>query len=340
MRSKAALVVLVALAASPFSIVAAQEGDPQPEAQAYDLLKGAYSLRRMGKLDAAAATFESALDAMPRGLDKRMVAEDLVDLFRCMSPPRLDRALHLYRRNHDVPGEFAILFETNKADEALAVARLIKYPRGEALALAKLGKVQEAVQLLDQKGLAKEKAEVLAAAKRHADAANAYFVLQDFYAQGEQLELARNAQGARRAFEDARTTLVDTVREANDTVKRGQAAYDGAQGGVRREQARARLAKAQAAAAAAYEKLAHVYSKTGQPADKTSKLAENAAKLVEKQRETLLDRAAGGDKFGEAMVAALKLDERIAQLQQKAREYAAAPPAPPPQPPQPPRRGR
>lgn len=339
MRTNAAAVIaLAALASAP---LLAQDAEPAPEVQAHDLLKAAYSLRRLGKLDAAAATFESALDSMPRGPDKRVVAEDLVDLFRCMSPPRLDRALHLYRKNHDVPGEFSILFETNKVDEALAVARLLKYPKGEALALAKLGKVQEAVALLDQKQLPREKAEVLAAAKRHADAANAYFILQDFYAQAEQLELARNAQGARRAFEDARTTLVETVREANDTVQRGQRAYEGAQGGVRREQARARLAKAFAASAAAYERLALVYSRTGQPSDKTAKLAENAAKLLEKQRETLLDRGtAGGDKFGEAMAASLKLDEKIAQLQQKAREYAAAAPAPPPQPPQPPRRGR
>lgn len=298
-----------------------------------ELLIAGCRARRAGSLSVAAPSFEAALEQMPgrtpaEKMEKRLIAEQLFDLLRYQSPPKLDKLRRIFQENQDFENEFKLLFEQNKVDEALALARWAKSPRDEAKALAKLGRLPDALKIFDEKGLKREKAEALAEARQAVQAAELYAELADYYSQAQQLEAARNPQAAKLAWADARDQLLDEVREAVKLSKAAEDAFTAAQGPVRRETARIRKARCYAVVAEKYERLALVYSKTGQPADKTAQLASLAARFVTLQRDTLIDDQPqiGPDKGGKLMVDAMGLPARIQQLEARAREYAAAPP--------------
>lgn len=307
---------------------AAQQPGQASQVGVRDLERVAYSLRRLGKLQAAGASFEQLLEAMPKGPEKRLVGAEAAELFKVAG--RLDRALMLYRRNHDFAGEFEVLFEMGRHDEALTVARLVKYPKGEAEALGRLGRVDEALRLFEQHGLRRERAELLARSGRNAEAARAFAELRDFYRQAKALEAMGDTNGARRAFQDAQIQVTDDLRhEWLPRLQRAEEVLQRAPDAITRERARMRLAKVLGQVSEQYEKLALVYARTGQPTDKTVQLAQNARRFVERQRDTLVD--AGGaapDKFGERAVEYFRLPARLTDLEARVQEYsrAAAPP--------------
>ncbi len=307
---------------------AAQQPGQAGQIGVRDLERVAYSLRRLGKLQAAGASFEQLLEAMPKGPEKRLVGTEAAELFKIAG--RLDRALMLYRRNHDFAGEFEVLFAMGRNDEALTVARLVKYPKGEAEALGRLGRVDEALRLYEQNGLRRERAELLARSGRNAEAARAFAELRDFYGQAQALEAMGDASGARRAYQDASIQVTDDLRhEWLPKLQRAEEVQRRAPDAITRERARMWLAKTLGQVSEQYEKLALIYARTGQPADKTVQLAQNAKRFVERQRDTLLDAGAGApDKFGEKAVEYFGLPARIALLEGRCQEYARS--APPP----------
>ncbi len=298
-----------------------------------ELLLAACKARRNGSLGVAATGFEAALEQMPgrtpaEKMEKRLIAEQLFDLLRYQSPPKLDKLRRIFQENQDFENEFKLLFEQNKVDEALALARWAKSPRDEAKALAKLGRMPDALAIFDAKDLKREKADALAEARQSVQAAEVYAELSDFYSQALQLEAARNPQGAKLAWADARDQLLEEVREALKVKKAAEEAFAAAQGSVRRETARIRKARSYAVLAEKYERLALVYSRTGQPADKTAQIATLAVTFAGLQRDTLVDEQPqiGPDKGGKLIVDAMGLPARIQQLEARAREYAAAAP--------------
>lgn len=321
-------------------------GTPAPSAPTTiterEMMVAAYSLRRSGEFASAAAAFDELLQLMAKGPEKRLIGAEAAELYRVTG--RLDRALQLYRNNHDFAGEFDVLFTMGRVQEALTVARLVKYAKGEADALVHLGRVDEALRIYEEKGLRKEKAAALARAGRWVEAAAAYGALNDFYAQAQALEAARDAAGAKRAYQDAKIQLADDLR--NELIPRKDGAEQQVQravDGIARERARLRLARVLGQVSEAYEKLALVYTRTDQPAEKAAGMVLQAKRSTERQRDTLLDTASGKpDLYGQKAVAHQQLAERIAALEQKAQEYAQArvgpPPAPPAPPPTPPRR--
>lgn len=308
-------------------VAAAQQPGQASQVGVRDLERVAYSLRRLGKFPAAGASFEQLLEAMPKGPEKRLVGAEAAELFRVTG--RLDRALMLYRRNHDFAGEFEVLFEMGRNDEALTVARLVKYPKGEAQALARLGRTDEALQLFERHGLARERAELLARSGRNAEAARAFLQLRDFYRQGQALEAMGNTAAARRAYDDASIQLSDDLRhEWLPRLQRAEQVLRAAPDAITRERARMQLARVLGQVSEQYEKLALVYARTGQPADKAVQLAQNAKRFVERQRDTLIDAGGGApDQFGEKAVQYFGLPARIAALEARCQEYAR--PAPP-----------
>lgn len=330
MRSLHAILASLLLLASP--LAAQQPGQAGQQVSARDLERVAYSLRRLGKFPAAGAAYEQLLEALPRGPEKRLVGAEAAELFRVSG--RLDRALMLYRRNHDFTGEFEVLFELGRIDEALTVARLVKYPKGEAEALGRLGRVDEALRLYAQHRLRRERAELLASSGRNAEAARAFVELRDFYAQAQALEAMGDANGARRAYQDATIQLTDDLRhEWLPRLQQAEEILRRAPDAISRERARLRLARVLGQVSEQYERLAVVYARTGQPADKTVQLAQNAKRFVERQRDTLLDAGSSvPDKYGEQAVKYHRLPERIAALERACQDYArsAPPPATPP----------
>jgi len=98
---------------------------------------------------------DQLLLTMAKGPEKRLVGAETAELYRIMG--RLDRALQLYRNNHDFAGEFEVLFAMGSVQEAVTVAGLVKYARGEADALMQLGRVDEALRIYEEKGLVKER---------------------------------------------------------------------------------------------------------------------------------------------------------------------------------------
>jgi tetratricopeptide (TPR) repeat protein len=296
-----------------------QEGARGPSTQ--DMLRMAYAFRRQGNLVQSAAAFERLLDRMSRrNPDKRAIAGELADLFRVMG--RLDRALHLYRVNNDIPAEFDLLLELERYDEAAPLARAMRYARGEALALAYLGQIDEAIRILDaHPDLRVELARVFTLAERHAEAADIYLELEDFYEQARSLEAAGDARGANRAYDTARAEMEHSLRlDVIPNVRRVQALFEDAQGGLNRERFRHLLAKTYGQAGDVYERLATCYEKLERPG--ADRLYGNARRFVQMQRDRLLDREGGGDRFGEQAVDVLGVDSRIDRLTEKIQELS------------------
>lgn len=321
MRRSAALLALLLLA-SPALAQAQQPTTTQLNPR--DAARAAYSLRRQGRFDAAGAAFEALLEALPREArdEKRLVGFETAEMYKVTG--RLDKALQLYRANHDFAGEFEVLFLLNRVDEALTVARLVRYPRGEAEALARLGRVDEALRLLEERGLNRERAELLMSAGRYPEAARAYADLSDFYQQAQALEAAGDAGGARRAYDDAKIQIADHWRnEKKPALDRFEAQLSQAPDGIARERARLRLARALGEASVTFERLALVYQRTGEPPEKVAQICANAKTFTERQRDRLLDAAPAPDLYGQEMVRFLSLPDRIATLERQIADYRA-----------------
>lgn len=308
--------------------------EEQRAREVQDFLRLAYALRRTGEFAPAGEAFMQALDRMPRSEIKRSVAAEAVELFRAMGKP--EKALYLYRRNHDVEGEVSILIEMGKVDEAVTVARLLKYPPGEAKALAKRGRGDEALQIYQTHGLHRERAELLRDLKRWNEAAAAFAQVDDKWEQAQALDAARSRE-AKEAFEAAReqilarmkVVLIPQLNEARALFE------DKTTDGMTRERARLELARRSANLAEGYERLSRIHLRLGR--DKADALAESALKAVRLQVQTLLAEAKGPDgkplqdQYGKQLVAAQKLPERLAELEKLKAQAQAARPAPPPQ---------
>ena len=290
-----------------------EEDPPQlpPPPSSRDLTRAAYSLRRQGHLVEAAAAFERLLEGMPRNDLKPFLAKELAELYEVMG--EREKALLLYRRNHDYPNEFKLLFEMGRANEALAVARLVKYSLGEAKALVALGQPEEALTILRSKGHQRELAEQLDRMGRFADAAAVYGQLQDFSAQAEALERAGARREARRAYEEAQIAQENALRRTViPNLQQAQGALSNAPDGITRERVRLELARRLQIASESYERLGTIYSKVGE-AEKSTRALTAALRSTERQRDLLLDN--GGDVYGQQRVQRLQLDGRIRDLQ-------------------------
>ena len=138
---------LVALALLAVSAPAASAQQLSRE----QLLQAAYGARRTGEWDAATFAFEQAVRDMPKSPQKKIVALDLADLYLTIG--RWEQAMMLFRRNHDVEREFDLYMERKEYDQALTLARLLNYPRGEGKALAYLQQYDEGLRVLERAGL-------------------------------------------------------------------------------------------------------------------------------------------------------------------------------------------
>jgi tetratricopeptide (TPR) repeat protein len=291
------------------------------------LIVAAYSLRRRGKFVAAAAAFEQIIPRLEKKADKRFVALEAAELFRVMGKP--EKAIKLYRKNNDVPREIETLLElgTDKAkQDALTISRYVKYPRGEARALAKLGKTDEALALMAKHGLERDRAKLLVELGRHAEAAAAYEAMRDFYQQARALERAGRQREAERAYEDAVVKQRADMREKGSSlqlVRTLEDMYGKAKSGVTRERTRLALAKAYGALGQDYRELASAYALSARRdyVGKAPTLATNALNFYRRQRELLEDEAGGGDAFGAKAVTQQGLPELIAEVQSEIERY-------------------
>jgi tetratricopeptide (TPR) repeat protein len=258
--------------------------------------------------DAATVAFEEALRDMPKSPEKKVISLDLADLYLTIG--RWEQAVMLFRVNHDIPREFEVMMQRKQYDQALTLARLVRYPKGEGEALAYLGKRDEGLRVLERAGLHRERAELLYKMRRYPQAAQVYGLIPDNYWKARCLERARKSAEARQAYEDAREgVMFDLREEVLPKVKHARKAFDRAREGVTREQARIKLAEANGEAAAAYEKLAVIYARTKRP--KADQLFDNAVRFVQRQIDGLLDEQGGvQDAFGALKVDKLKLRER------------------------------
>jgi hypothetical protein len=213
----------------------------------------------------------------------------------------------------------------------------VKYAKGEAEALAKLGRVDEALRVLEERQLRRERAELLLSSGRQSEAARAFAELNDFYMQAQALEATGDASGARRAYDDAKLQLAEEWRNTQKpTLDRLEAQLRQAPDGITRERARMRWARALGGASVTFERLALVYARTGEAPEKTAQIATNAKTFAERHLNALLDAEAGApDPYGQEVARFLALPDRIATLERLIGEYRAGqggprPPGTPP----------
>lgn len=318
-----------------------------PDAGIPEMLRAGYALRRAGEMKHAIASFERALELMGRSEQKRAVARETVDMCRtlaALAPDKAERdkllakAMWIYRRNSDALGEIEVLLEMDKIDEALTTSRLLQQPKGEAMALAKRGRNDEALALYQKHGFHQERGLLLRDQKRFAEAAAAFALSGDAWEQAQALEAAGKQKEALDALEAARVALIAQIRDVtNEDLKKAKAFFaGGAAGGVERERAKTVLARCAARASEDYERLARIYVKMKR--EKGDRLAENAINAVTLQIDTLLDKVSQGgrtieDVYGKKLVEKEKLEKRREDLRKLMAEGAAIRPSPPPPPP-------
>lgn len=188
---------------------AADEPQPTPsaapKARLSSVLKEAYALRSQGKLPAAALGLEEVFSRLKAESEhRRPVGLELAQLYLVMGRPK--RAIEVYRRLKDVALEVEALLSQADAKshrEALVVARAAKYRLGEARALAKLGKKEEALRALGEAPeLAGERGKLLLELRRYADAAQAFKAANDDFGRAKATWPLDRDQ-AKRFLEDA-----------------------------------------------------------------------------------------------------------------------------------------
>lgn len=321
--------LLVLLLGAP-TVAPAQEEQPAATRSTPEtLLKLAYSLRRKGEFSASAAIFDQLLRKLGKKDPRRgEVVRELAQLYRATGKPV--QALLTYRRNNHFVSEVDLLIEMGASDrkrweEALTVARLVRYVRGEIVALGKLGRYDEALQRLEAFAgrFVRDKAELLAAQGKHREAAGVYATLEDFYNQARELQTAGNATAARRAYQDAVVQLEFAVKhESRPKVVGLRRQFQQAQDGIARERARLALAEAFGQFAEDYRRLAEAYVAAGRDRAAAAAFAKNAVRFYTQQRSVLADERGGGDAFGRAMIEFLQLEATIAEVQGEADRYA------------------
>ncbi len=305
-----------------------------PQASPHDLLKAAYLLRRQGKYKQACAAFESLLRMLKKSPFKKPIALETADLYKVMGDER--KALLLYRRNRDTTREIETLLNwkgpkpADRLKEALTVARLVKNARGEALALVKLGKTAQAIQIFKAQGLHRDHAELLMAQKSYIQAADLFYKASAFFEQGEALELAGKAKEAKRAFEDAAEKIKYRLKEetlpAVKKTRREKKVAEKAGNANRREKARHDLAARYGDLSRDFQRWAKCLSVAGDP-KRAVKAASSALKHARKQKALLED---GDDLYGKAAVETLfGLSARLKALEGALTQYQQALPKAP-----------
>ena len=291
--------------------------DQKPaKARLSDVLKTAFGLRRAGKLAPAGLAFEEVLSRLaPKSIYRREVAQELAQLYVVMGRPY--RAVSVYRKIQDVPHEVETLLAMPAARyhrEALVVSRHVKYPLGEARALAKLGKHEEALAVLSKvsgSGFARERGRILFQLKRHREAAKAFEEGNDYLGLARATELM-DRDRARRFYEDAaagikhrlKHELVPGLKVAEKRLKDAESANDS----VAIERARIHSAQYAGQVGQAYLDWSRSFAGAGHK-DKAIKSARKGLSYLHRQRDRLED--GGGDAFGKKAVEALGVNKAI-----------------------------
>ena len=300
------------------------------------LLVAAYSLRRRGKFVAATAAYEQVLAKVKDKTTKRVLAHEVARLYVVMDRP--EKALLLYRRSHDIVREIDLLLsleDDKRTQEALTICRYVNYPRGEALALARLKGAnpkealklkEEALKLMELKGLPADRAKLLHDLGRFDQAAKVYEGIQDFYGQAQALKAAGARKPAERAFEDAIEQIRFALRDANGNLKRVKKIkqlHKDASTGLIRERTRLALAAAYERLAGDYRRLAECYAFSNRPeyTTKAAKLGANALKFFRQEKELFEDSDGGGDAYGSQEVLRRDLDATIATVEAEVASY-------------------
>lgn len=322
----------VVLAAAP---PAAAQTKPPKQASLSNLLKAAYSLRRQGKFKAASAAYEAILRRLtkksPYFKHKFPIAMELAELYKVTGQER--KAIRLFRRNHDTKREIETLLamkDKKRHEEALVVARLMKYREGEALANGKLGKAEVGLKLLEGQGkkYARARGELLLQLKRYKEAADQFFAARDYHAQAKALSLTSDTKQARRAWEDAVDKIKFRIKEqVRPKLKKAKAAFKAAKPGVARERTRLFLARCYAEASEAYRQWAASFAGVGNGKNAV-RTAKTALKYLAQQRSTLEDLAGGGDAYGKQAVKAFGIPGRVAEIQAEQKKYETLPQSP------------
>ena len=302
------------------------EFDPKgrPEASLSDLHRQAVGLRRSGKLAAAGLALDEILRRLaPNSTHRQAIALELAQVYVVMG--RHYSAVVVYRKIQDVPREIETLLEMGKerfAREALAVSRHVKYPLGEARALLKLGKQEEALGVLTKAGqpLAKERGKLLLQLQRHPDAAAAFAEASDFLGQAEAVKVTDQRQ-AKRLYEDAGEQLklrlkLELIPQAKGAKERAEQAQDA----VTLERARIYYAQTLGQMGQAYRDWARCFAGTNE-ADKAVRSAQKALGFLNSQKERLED--GGRDAFGQKAAEALGVNRAIAEVQAELGRYQA-----------------
>ncbi len=291
------------------------------------LLGAAYLLRRRGKFVAATAAYEQVLAKVKDKTSKQVLSREVARLYVVMDRP--EKALLLYRRTHDIVREIDLLLalkDDKRTQEALTICRYVNYPRGEALALARLGQSAEALKIMELKGLTAERAKLLHELGRFEEAAKVFEGLQDFYGQAKALKAAGARRPAERAFEDAIEQIRFALRDANGNLKRVKKIkqlHKAASTGLTRERTRLALAAAYELLADDYRRLAECYafSNRAEYTAKAAKLGANALKFLRLEKTLFEDPEGGGDEYGKQEVAKRHLDVTIAVVEAEVASY-------------------
>ncbi|RMG10808.1 MAG: hypothetical protein D6731_16775 [Planctomycetota bacterium] len=312
----------------PIGVPPARAQEQLREERLRELLVAAYSLRRRGQFQAAATAYEELLRKVANKDAKRILAREAAELFVTMGRPR--DAVAIYRRNHDLRREIDTLLamdDPKGAKDALTISRYVRYPRGEVLALSKLGQHEEALaRATASEDLGRERGDVLMELGRYREAATAYGQAREYLLRARALSKAGLVEEAKSAYRDAIARLRLSLRDPQGSlqrVRRIKAKYEEAPDGLTRERARLALAKAYGLLARDYRRLAEAYAGSGEPGEraKAAKLAANALKFYRKRKELLEDRVGGGDAYGAKIVADEGLDRLIEEVRAEAERY-------------------
>ncbi|HBP20006.1 MAG TPA: hypothetical protein DEA08_19740 [Planctomycetes bacterium] len=328
------LLASAALALVPCGRALAQGGgEPggQPQAakpmKLSELRRAACMLRREGKLSAAALAFEQILRRLKRTSRlRRPIALETAQLYMVMNKPYM--AVAVYRREKDVIREIATLLAIGtekRAKEALTIARLEGYKVGEANALHALGQTEEAIKVLDRAGRSglERKGELLLAAKRYKEAAEAFATCEDFYGEAVAMELVPNPDKAKRLYEDAASRIrLNLKTEAIPRFKQARELFKSAKGGAAAESARLFMAQCYGEVAGLFRKLAKCYAGAGEK-QKAIKSAQKAEQYLKRQRSTLEDN--GLDKYGRKAAEQMGVNKAISEVSEELTSYQSLP---------------
>ncbi|MBL4844804.1 MAG: hypothetical protein JKY65_04690 [Planctomycetes bacterium] len=282
------------------------------KARLIDVIKTAFGLRRQGKLAAAGLAFEEVFGRLSaKSIYRPEIAQELAQLYIVMGRPY--RAVTVYRKIKDVPHEVETLLampDSRYHREALVVSRHVKYPLGEARALAKLGKADEALAVLSKAGreLTNERGKLLLSLRRYREAAKAFEAVNNYLGLAQATELM-DRDRARRFYEDASSGIkLDLKHTLVPRLRLAKKRLVDAPNSVALERARLYYSQCLGQVAVAYGEWSLSFAGSGDKS-KAVKSARKALSFLRKQRERLED--GGGDAFGKKAVEALGVAKAI-----------------------------